>query len=206
LRHGLNSPALDGLAFLMDDLIRAASRPARPVSEAQRAVLLRQVSQGLADADLPRGRADAELADLQALLLSPPVVEEDHSGGPADTMPGHAAQDLQGGLPTVPVVPIGTDFDSMLEVASHRPWLDELQPGAYCRMFLLGRWMTAQLSWISATRNLYMFTSRHGCRTHSLTRRMLSKLRNAGLVTSIEDGFLLAQAMDTLAQSDLSEN
>ena len=33
---------------------------------------------------------------------------------------------------------------------------------------------------------------------------MLQKLRNAGLATSIEDGFLLAQAMDTLASSTLS--
>jgi hypothetical protein len=32
---------------------------------------------------------------------------------------------------------------------------------------------------------------------------MLTKLRNAGLATDIEEGFLLAQAMDTLADSDL---
>jgi hypothetical protein len=32
---------------------------------------------------------------------------------------------------------------------------------------------------------------------------MLTKLRNAGLAASIEDGYLLAQAMDTLTEVEL---
>jgi hypothetical protein len=130
-------------------------------------------------------------------------VEDEPGEAAAEPMDGNAAAALQASLPTVPILLAGTGFDSTLEAASHRPWLDELQPGANCRLFLLGRWMTAQLGWVSATHSLYVFTSRQGGRTHSLTRRMLARLRNAGLATSIEAGFLLAQAMDTLAESDL---
>ena len=56
---------------------------------------------------------------------------------------------------------------------------------------------------MSTTRKLFVFTGRHGGGTHSLTRRMLTKLRNAGLATAIEPGFMLAQALDTLSESDL---
>ena len=98
-------------------------------------------------------------------------------------------------------VGMGVGGDSTLEVAGHQDWLDSLSPGAYCRLFLLGRWMTAQLNWVSEAHNLFLFTSRHGGRNHSMTRRMLGKLRNAGLATSIEDGSLLAQAMQQLADT-----
>ena len=64
--------------------------------------------------------------------------------------------------------------------------------------------MTAQLSWVSDSHNLFLFSSRHGGRTHSLTRRMLGKLRNAGLAASIEQGTLLAQAMQQLAETDFA--
>jgi hypothetical protein len=190
------------MALVVDDLLRATARPGQPVSAAQRAVLLRQVREGLAEAGLASDRVEAELADLHRLLLDPPPLPEPRWDDAVDTLPMDDAQALQAGLPTVPVLPMGTDFDTMLETAVHQSWLDVLQPGTYCRLFLLGRWMTAQLSWVSASRNLYVFTSRHGERTHSLTRRMLTKLRNAGLATSIESGFLLAQALDGLAQSD----
>ena len=66
--------------------------------------------------------------------------------------------------------------------------------------------MNAQLSWVSDSHNLFLFTSRHGGRTHSLTRRMLGKLRNAGLATTIEDGALLAQAMQQLVETDFASH
>jgi hypothetical protein len=203
LRHGQNSRALDAMAYVVDDLLRATARPGQPVSEAQRAVLMRQVRDGLLETTLPATRVAAELADLNRLLLDPPAVQEPGWDDAVDTLPLADSEALQAGLPTVPVLPMGTAFDTMLEAAAHQSWLDLLQPGSCCRMFLLGRWMTAQLSWVSASRNLYVFTSRQGARTHSLTRRMLTKLRNAGLATSIDDGFLLAQALDGLAQSDI---
>jgi hypothetical protein len=211
LREGLNSATMGTLALVVDDLIRATASPGRAVSRAQRAVLLRQVGDGLAQAGFPPARADAELADLQVLLRDPPAAHEE-SWDEATHPAAHAAADhqatasmleLHAGLPTVPIG-MGQGLDTPLEMVGQKPWLDALAPGAYCRLFLLGRWMTAQLSWVSDSHNLFLFSSRHGGRTHSLTRRMLGKLRNAGLATTIEDGFLLAQAMETLADTDFA--
>jgi hypothetical protein len=203
LRDGANSSALDALAFIVDDLIRALSRPGRPVSAAQRAVLLRQVADGLAGAGLPAARVEAELADLESLLCQPPAARQEPSDEAADPISCDEAAALQASLPTVPILLSGTGFDSTLEAASHRSWLDLLQPGSYCRLFLMGRWMTTQLTWVSTTHNLFVFAGRRHGQTHSLTRRMLTKLRNAGLAASIEDGFLLAQAMDTLTEVEI---
>lgn len=214
LREGPDSRALNEHAFVVDDLIRATATPGKPVSLAQQRVLLRQVGLALASAGLPETRVEAEVADLKALLRNPPPPHDEPWSEPvADDslpLPPHPADDvttaamidLQAGLPTVP---IGMGADSTLEAATHqRDWLDALEPGACCRLFLLGRWMNAQLSWVSESHNLFLFTSRHGGRTHSLTRRMLGKLRNAGLATSIEDGALLAQAMQQLAETDFA--
>lgn len=201
LAHGPNAPALDERACIVDDLIRATARPGQPASGALRAVLLRQVRQGLEQADLAPERIETELSELEALLRKPPPAERAPDPDPAESLTPDALAVLQANLPTVPVMLQGTEADSTLEAASQRPWLDELEPGALCRLFLLGRWITAQLGWVSPTRNLYVFASRDGGRTHSLTRRMLGKLRNAGLATSVHDGFLLAQAMESLADS-----
>ncbi len=205
-RHGLHCAGMGALALVVDDLIRATARPGQPVSRALRAVLLRQVAQGLAQAALPPARRDAELADLQALLENPPPVQEERWEDPVDSSAAPLVMDLQAGLRAVPTVPIamGAGMHTTLEMAGHQPWLDQLAPGAYCRLFLLGRWMTVQLGWVNPAHKLYLFSSRHGGRTHALTRRMLGKLRAAGLATTIEDGALLAQAMDLLAHTGFS--
>jgi hypothetical protein len=165
-------------------------------------VLLRQVSEALDRAGLPPARVQAEVVDLTAVLRDPPPPQESAEDWQeaVDTLPAGHVLDLHAGLPTVPLA-MGMGMDP--GAADPGNWLATLDAGAYCRLFLQGRWMTAQLRWVSPTRNLFLFNSRHGGRAHSLTRRMLQKLRNAGLATSIEDGFLLAQAMDTLAQSTL---
>lgn len=201
LREGAQSEAMAELAFVVDDLIRATTRPGRPVSVAQQRVLLRQVSDALTRAGEGPSRVSAEMADLQAVLRDPPPLQEETWEEAIDTLPAPVVLDLQAGLPTVPIHMGG---DSTLDAAQQGDWLDTLAPGTYCRLFLMGRWLTAQLGWVSEARTLFLFSSRHGGRTHSLTRRMLAKLRNAGLATSIEDGFLLAQAMDALADSELA--
>lgn len=199
LRHGKDSAELAQLALVLDDLMAASARPGQRVSKAQRNVLLRQVGDGLALAGLPEGRAEVELQELAQLLRDPPEVgrgaEEAWEEPAPPALPTAHVLDLHAGLPTVPLAMDGQG-DAELDPLQ---WVGGLQVGTYCRLFLQGRWMTAQLGWVSATNNLFLFNSRHGGRSHSLTRRMLGKLRAAGLATHIEDGFLLAQAMDTLA-------
>lgn len=204
LRHGPQSEVMNERAFVVDDLIRATSRAGRPVSPAQQRVLLRQVADALAQAGWEPARVQAELAELQGVLREPPPLQEESWEEAIDTLPTPAVLDLHAGLPTVPIHMGASDTgaDSTLAAERQQDWLDTLAPGAYCRLFLLGHWLTAQLSWVSETRTLFLFSSRHGGRTHSLTRRMLAKLRNAGLATHIEDGFLLAQAMEQLADTD----
>ena len=100
---------------------------------------------------------------------------------PMDMLPGDAGGDV-GGLP-----------------GRAGAWLDSLEPGQFCRLFLLERWMNTHLVWRSAGRTMFVFSSRHGGRTHSLSRRSLQKLRAAGLAATIERGQFVAQAMRELA-------
>ena len=201
--HGPHSTELSNLALVVDDLIHATQEPGKRVSSAQRAVLLRQTRAGLAASGLPPSRAEAELADLVALLRNPPAVQAEEWAEPVSPLPLPYTLDLHAALPTVPIE-MGADPAGEPPRAGSTGWCATLTPGAHCRLFMLGRWMTVQLVWVSETGSLFLFNSRHGGRVHSLTRRMLQKLRAAGLATHIEDGLLLAQAMDTLVDSQLA--
>ncbi len=199
-KHGQSSEPLARLALVVDDLLRATAHPGRPVSAPQRAVLLRQIADGLAQAELAPRHVEREVADLLAVLRDPPPPEDI---GPtweeaAETMPASMAMELHAGLPTVPL-----DLGGVDTAAGPAAWVDALQAGARCRLFLGGTWSTARLRWVSPSRNLFVFSCRHGNRSHSLTRRMLHKLRHAGLATRIESGHLVALAIDTLTADTL---
>jgi hypothetical protein len=205
-RGGSDGPAVAAAALVVDDLIRATAQPGRGVSQAQRNVLLRQVADGLAAAGMPPERRQAELAELAALLDDPPPHPADsHEPWAEDrveTLPVPFTLDLHAGLPTVPLaLPEGTAVEHAAPRATPEDWLDGLQAGACCRLFLQGRWMTVRLHWVGPGHRLFLFHSRQGGRSHSLTRRMLLKLREAGLATSIEDSLLRAQAMDSLVRA-----
>lgn len=206
LRHGAQSEPVAAAAMVVDDLILATAQPGQKVSRAQRAVLLRQVGRGLAVTAMAKPRIDAELVELAAMLRDPPPLPS----SPAEAWQEESAAppplpvllDLHAGLPTVP---LGSDGDEVGDEPAPTPlqWLATLQPGALCRLFLQGMWMTARLSWVAPGQRLFLFQSRHGGRSHTLTQRMLCRLREAGLATSIEDNLLRVQAMDSLLRSTL---
>jgi len=200
--HGQASTRLAELALLVDDLIRATAMPGRPVSAVQRVTLLRQVESGLAGAGVPAAQARAELGQLAGVLHNPPPPEEGTAAWEesADTMPAGLAQELHAGLPTVPL-DLGAPASGGTAADAGEAWLAGLQPGTYCRLFLHGGWITTRLHWVSPTRNLFLFAGRPHGRSHSLTRRMLQKLRDAGLAASLGDGARLARAIDTLTGS-----
>ena len=85
-------------------------------------------------------------------------------------------------------------------------WASTLQPGTVHRLFLQGVWMTVRLNWVGPGQRLFLFQSRHGGRTHTLTLRMLCKLREAGLALPVEDNLLRAQAMESLVRDAWSAN
>ncbi|MDE2367730.1 MAG: DUF1631 family protein [Burkholderiales bacterium] len=93
--------------------------------------------------------------------------------------------------------PTRPDVDAAPKAES---WVDGLAPGAYCRLFLLDRWMNTRLSWRSDNGSMFIFASRHQGRCHSLSRRALVKLRHAGLAATIERGASIAEVMAELAQ------
>lgn len=200
LRHGTKSRELEDRAALVDDLVAACSRPARPAPLHVQQALLQRARQGLGAAALAPARIEAEIADLAAVLHHPSqathVAWLDDSGeAPVGEIP-----DGNEGVPTVLIDTLEADESS--DAARDRlAWLDALALGAYCRMFLLGQWMTTQLTWVSANRNLYVFSSCHAGRVHSMTRRALEKARGAGLAATVGHGLLLAQAMDTLTDA-----
>lgn len=205
-RGGSDSPAVAAAALVVDDLIRATAQPGRGVSQAQRNVLLRQVSDGLTAAGMPPARREAELSELTELLRDPPEhpfdAQEAWAEEHVEPLPVPFTLDLHAGLPTVPLaLPEGAAPEHAAPRATPEDWLDSLQAGACCRLFLQGRWMTVRLHWVGPGHRLFLFHSRQGGRSHSLTRRMLHKLREAGLATSIEDSLLRAQAMDSLVRA-----
>lgn len=207
-QHGPDSAEVAAAALVVDDLIRATAQPGQPASRAQRHVLLRQVREGLKRAALPAPRIDAELAELADTLRTPPPHPENPreiwEEEPIAPLPVPFTPDLHAGLPTVPLaLQHDGGADSAQPRATSSQWAAALQPGACCRLFLQGQWMTTRLHWVGPGQRLFMFQSRHGGRSHSLTQRMLQKLRDAGLATSIEDSQLRAIAMDSLVRNTM---
>lgn len=200
LRHGTRSRELEDRAALVDDLVAACNRPSRPAPQRVQQGLLQRAREGLAAATLAPARLEAEIADLAAVLCRPAQAMDATWVEDSDAAPAGEIPDGNEGVPTVLIDTLEADASSDA-ARDCQAWLDGLAPGTYCRMFLLGQWMTTQLTWVSGNRNLYVFSSRHAGRVHSMTRRALEKARGAGLAATVGHGLLLAQAMDTLTDA-----
>lgn len=121
--------------------------------------------------------------------------------GVEDEPPDSRPLGLHDALATVPIEMPDVE-DQQLQRAAHdatEAWLDGLETGVLCRMFMLGRWMNTQLVWRSTNHSMFVFSSRHGGRSHSLSRVALRRLRAAGLAATIERGQFVAQALSELA-------
>jgi hypothetical protein len=77
-----------------------------------------------------------------------------------------------------------------------KSWLGSLKAGELCRVFLQGRWSTARLDWVSDRQQFYKFSS-HGS-VFSASRRMLLRMRAEGLITTIEPGHWLRDAVNSM--------
>lgn len=200
LELGATSPALAAMAEAVDDLLHATGAGAPPAAPARRAGLLQRLRQGLARARLPAARIEAELKDLAAVLANPgPAAIEPAQDAPA-TLPMPVAPGSHAALPTVPIDMYET-HEATAASRDRQAWLDSLSRGTVCHLFLGGAWTTATLSWVSPNRNVFVFASGRGGQLHSMTRRVLEKARGAGLAATMEQGGLLAQAMDALTDA-----
>ena len=75
----------------------------------------------------------------------------------------------------------------------------ELAIGTWAEIMLEGKWVRAQLTWVSPHRTLFMFSSAGG-RAHSMSRRTLTRLRTQGMLRVVSDGHLVDNALDAVAQ------
>ena len=75
-----------------------------------------------------------------------------------------------------------------------------LRLGAWVELFADGKWLRAQLTWVSPYNTLFMFTSEGG-RSHSMTSRLLQNLLLQELVKVINQQGVVDGALDTVART-----
>lgn len=103
-------------------------------------------------------------------------------------------------LATVPV-----PFDEPDESGSPTlldAWLVGLRLGTWCHLFVQSRWITSQLTWISDSRNYFVFSGeQQDAPPLSLTRGAVLQLRAAGLLTALEERPVLQRAVDNMIRT-----
>jgi len=103
---------------------------------------------------------------------------------------------LDSGVGDLPTVPMGMASERGESAPQGDPWLAQLTAGTWCKLFVRGRWTTAQLIWRSEKDQFSLFSSPGGNRPHALTRSALARLRAEGLATALEDRNLVQRAVD----------
>lgn len=225
VRFGPQSSQVQPMIDLVDDLLWSV-QPLRHAEERDQLremlpTLTARLRFGFDLINWPDSRRDELLDELmerhtKLLRLAPdprPVPSKMGSLAEEDTTPSvHDTMDSLGGggsssfwsdsmvdrgaLPTVPV-PLATQDEAQLR-ATLEAWQRELKVGSWCHMFVQSQWTTAQLTWISDSRNYFVFSGEHGSPPQSLTRGALLQLRAAGLLTELEDRNLVQRAVDTM--------
>lgn len=231
VRYGRDAAEAHACIDLVDELL-ASLRP--PADEGQRLqqraalpALIQRLQQGCDSIALAAPRRQAVLDELMRLhgrlLLgqglaaaaapepAPPpldpeaqlqhLLSERESQLPASRW-AHTDVD-RSRLPTVPVQLYNDDqgVDSRLAL---RHWIEQLSIGGWYHMFVQSRWLTAQLAWISESRQFFLFVGQDPEERHSLTRGALQHLLSHGLLTLLEEENLVQRAVETLMQ-DLSD-
>ena len=77
-----------------------------------------------------------------------------------------------------------------------------LPPGAWVEMLIDGGWARYQVTWASPHGTLFMFANAAG-KTHSMTRRLLDKMLQAGTLRMISGQAVVDGALDAVAQTAL---
>ena len=70
--------------------------------------------------------------------------------------------------------------------------------GGWYHFFHQSEWITAQIAWISDSRQMFLFVGQVADERHSVTRGALEQLVANGLITELEDEPLLQRAIGTL--------
>jgi hypothetical protein len=214
-RDGVDAPSTQRWAKVIDSLVDGADRyRRRPLSPAELECQVLDAQDGLRDLAMPTARIQQHLDDLRAELshwprtalasaddsasLAVAVSDEERAhllpegSADIDDSDWHHHADLA----TVPVDLHDADPNSPAQ-RDRQAWLDSLAAGQLCRIFLQGRWTSVRLDWISDRDQFYAFSRRRGP-AFSTSRRVLERMRAEGLVTSVDPGQWLREAVDTL--------
>ncbi|WP_431050257.1 DUF1631 family protein [Roseateles sp. L2-2] len=103
----------------------------------------------------------------------------------------------RGQLPTVPVA-LYSDEHSPHAHAALQDWIAGVHIGGWYHFFHRSEWITAQVAWISDSRQMFLFIGQVADERHSVTRGALEQLVANGLITQLEDEPLLQRAIGTL--------
>lgn len=103
----------------------------------------------------------------------------------------------RGELPTVPVELYNAEHSPHAQAAL-QDWIAGVQIGGWYHLFHRSEWITAQIAWISDSRQMFLFIGQVADERHSVTRGALEQLVANGLITQLEDEPLLQRAIGTL--------
>ena len=78
----------------------------------------------------------------------------------------------------------------------------DIRTGTWVELMVNGNWLRVQLTWASPHATLFMFTSAAGT-AHSMSRRMLERLRGQGLMKVVADRNVVDDAFDQVAKAAL---
>lgn len=226
--HGRDAAEAHAHIDTVDELL-ASLEPCKTPAEVTRLrgrlpALMQRLEQGFNSIALPASKSQAlihELAQMHQRVLQgqpavPPVsalrAVDKRELSPEDLlqqllseresqMPSRWAHDQvdRGQLPTVPTQ-LYDENDSPESRAALAAWVDGLEVGQWYHLFIQSQWLTAQIAWVSESRQFFLFVGQDAEDRHSLTRGALEKLLANGLITSLAEDTLVQRAVNTLMQ------
>ncbi|MCX2863053.1 DUF1631 family protein [Paucibacter sp. PLA-PC-4] len=230
VEHGQDAPQAHAQIALVDQLLDSLRLPADEAQRLRRRAelpaLIQRLQAGCDSVALPPPQRQSLFDELMRLhgrlLLGHQVAAPQPEQGPkpdADPearlrqllseresqMPSRWAHEAvdRGRLPTVPVTlydhQLGADPKLALQT-----WIESLRIGAWYHMFVQSQWLTAQLAWVSDSRQFFLFVGQDADERHSLTRGALEQLLAHGLIAVLEEDDLVQRAVATLMQ-DLND-
>jgi hypothetical protein len=218
VRLGEQHPTTVGYVKAVDELLWSLNIPDHPQSR-QRLVallpsLLQRLRSGMESIALPAGEQDHVLEELMALHT-----EALRPGGraAATLTPQQIVQQLRDEV-VEPVAPQAAFADSVIDLGSMQTvpaefmhtdlpgapaasrGIDGIAVGQGRRVFLQGRWARLQLLWRSEQGGYLLFAAETPGRTHSITRRALERLHDAGLVEPLQAQPVVQRNVDALVR------
>ena len=230
VQHGRDAVHAQSTIELVDALLHSVQphedEASRQRLRAQLPALIRALDQGMDSIALPQIQRQAFMDELMRqhgrVLRGLPAVEQAEAPAtPAPKRPALTPEEVlqqllderesqlpsrwahervdRGQLPTVPVA-LYSEEHSPHARAALQDWIASVQIGGWYHLFLQSEWITAQVAWISDSRQLFLFVGQVPDERHSMTRGALEQLVSNGLITQLEEEPLLQRAIGTLMQ------